>query len=96
MEIENLPKEEFMVLILKLIKEIRKYIDAQSNKLEVFNKELKRKKKKTVKKHKHLEANNMLLNNQWIPEEIKQEIKNYVEKIENELTMIKIYGMQQK
>ena len=30
----------------------------------------------------------MLLNNQWIPEEIKKEIKKYVETNENESTMI--------
>ena len=30
----------------------------------------------------------MLLNNQWITEEIKQEIKKYLEKNENESTMI--------
>ena len=30
----------------------------------------------------------MLLNNQWIPEEIKEEIKKYLETDENESTMI--------
>ena len=30
----------------------------------------------------------MLLNNQWITEEIKEEIKNYLETNENESTMI--------
>ena len=30
----------------------------------------------------------MLLNNQWITEEIKEEIKNYLEKNENESTII--------
>ena len=32
--------------------------------------------------------NNVLLNNQWITEEIKEEIKTYLEKNENESTMI--------
>ena len=32
--------------------------------------------------------NNMLLNNQWITEEIKEEIKTYLETNENESTMI--------
>ena len=31
--------------------------------------------KKRTEKKKQVEANNMLLNNQWITEEIKQEIK---------------------
>ena len=32
--------------------------------------------------------NDMLLNNQWITEDIKEEIKNYLEKNENENTVI--------
>ena len=31
--------------------------------------------------------NNMLLNNQWITEEIKEEMKKYLEKNENKNTM---------
>ena len=37
-----------------------------------------------IRKHKHVRLNNMLLNNQWITEEIKEEIKNYLEKMEME------------
>ena len=36
----------------------------------------------------------MLLNNQWIPEEIKEEIKKYLETKEYESTMIQTYGTQ--
>ena len=32
--------------------------------------------------------NNMLLNNEWINQEIKEEIKNYMETIENENAMV--------
>ena len=32
--------------------------------------------------------NNMLLNNQWVTEEIKEEIKKYLETKENESIMI--------
>ena len=40
-EICNLPKKEFRVMIVKMIQEFRKRMDAQSGKLqEVFNKEL--------------------------------------------------------
>ena len=39
MEIANLPEKEFRVMIVKMIKELRR-MDAQSKKLEVFNKEL--------------------------------------------------------
>ena len=41
MEISNLPKKEFRVMIIKMIQELRKRMDAQSEKVqEVFNKEL--------------------------------------------------------
>ena len=46
----------------------------------------KKKKKKTSKKHKLPEANNMLLNNQWITEEIKEKIKRHLEKNDNKDT----------
>ena len=39
-EIGNLPKKEFRVVIVKMIKELGRRMDAQSKKLEVFNKEL--------------------------------------------------------
>ena len=38
-EIGNLPKKEFRVMIVKMIKDLRKRMDAQSKKLEVLNKE---------------------------------------------------------
>ena len=40
MEKGNLPKREFRVVIAKMIKEIKRRMDAQSEKLEVLNKEL--------------------------------------------------------
>ena len=40
--------------------------------------------------------NNMLLKNQWVNEEIKKEIKNYLETNDNEDTPLKIYGMLRK
>ena len=42
--------------------------------------------KKTAKKHKQVEAKYMLLNNKWITEEIKEEIKKYLEANDNEDT----------
>ena len=39
---------------------------------------------KNYKEHRMWRLNNMLLNNQWITEEIKEEIKNYLETNENE------------
>ena len=53
-------------------------------------------KKKTAKNTNMWRLNNMLLKNQWITEEIKEEIKKYLETNENESTMIQTYGMQQK
>ena len=51
---------------------------------------------KKLKKHNRWQLNNMLLNNQWITEEIKEEIKKYLEKNENERTTAQTYEMQQK
>ena len=40
MEIGNLPEKEFRVVIVKMIKELGRRMDTQSEKLKVFNKEL--------------------------------------------------------
>ena len=40
MEIGNLPEKEFKVMLVEMTKELRRKMDAQSKKLEVFNKEL--------------------------------------------------------
>ena len=40
-------------------------------------------KKKTAKNTNTWRLNNMLLNNQWIPEEIKEDIKKYLEANDN-------------
>ena len=44
-------------------------------------------KKKTVKNRNMWRLNNMLLNNQWITKEIKEEVKQYLETNENENMM---------
>lgn len=41
-------------------------------------------------------GNNTLLNNQWVTEEVKREIRNYLERNENKNTTSETYGMQQK
>ena len=38
----------------------------------------------------------MLLNNEWVNNEIKEEIKRYLETNENENTTTKFYGTQRK
>ena len=43
-----------------------------------------------------MEANNTLLNNQEITEEIKEEIKKYLETNDNENMATQTYAMQQK
>ena len=43
-----------------------------------------------------MEAKRMLLNNQWISEETKEEIKKYLETNDSETQWSKTYGMQQK
>ena len=52
--------------------------------------------KKSVKNTNTWRLNNTLLNNQDITEEIKEEIKKYLETNDNVNMMTKTYGMQQK
>ena len=51
-------------------------------------------KKKTVRNTNTWRLNNMFLNKQQITEEIKREIKKFLET--NDKTQLKTYGMQQK
>ena len=43
-ETGNLPNKEFKVMIIKMTKELRRRMDEQNKKSEVFNKELENKK----------------------------------------------------
>ena len=52
--------------------------------------------KKSVKNTNTWRLNNTLLNNQEITEEIKEEIKKYLETNDNENPMMQTYGMQPK
>ena len=52
--------------------------------------------KKSIKNTNIRRLKNTLLNNQEITEEIKEEIKKYLETNDNENMMTQIYGMQQK
>ena len=51
---------------------------------------------KNIKNTNTWRLNNMFLNKQEITEEIKEEIKNYLETNDNENMMIQTYGVQQK
>ena len=42
-----------------------------------------------------MRLNNMLLNNQWIPEEIKEEIKKYIEANDNTDTTLHLEKTKQ-
>ena len=53
-------------------------------------------KKKTAKNTNSWKLNNMLWNNKWIIEEIKEEIKRYLETNDNKDKQSKSYGTQQK
>ena len=53
-------------------------------------------KEKTTKNTNTWRPNNMLPNDQWITEETNEEIKKYLETNDNENTISKTYGMQQK
>ena len=52
--------------------------------------------KKSVKKYNTWRLKNTLLNNQEITEEIKKEIKKYLETNDNQTRRSKTYRMQQK
>ena len=52
--------------------------------------------KKTVKNTNTWNLNSALLNNEEITEDIKEEIKIYIETNDNETRRSKTYGMQQK
>ena len=51
---------------------------------------------KNPKHSKSSRLNRMLLNNEWVKNEIRDEIKNFLETNKNELTNPKTYGTQQR
>ena len=51
---------------------------------------------KNPKHSKSCRLNSMLLNNEWIKNEIREEIEEFLETNENELTTTKTYGIQQR
>ena len=53
-------------------------------------------KHKTKHNTKTWRLNNMLLNNEWVNNEIKEEIIRYLKTIENETPKSIIYGVQSK
>ena len=53
-------------------------------------------KKKTIRNTNTWRLSNTFLNNQQIPEEIKREIKKFLETNDNENMTTQTYGMQQK
>ena len=55
-----------------------------------------KRKKKTVRNTTTLRLNSTFLNNQQDTEEIKREIKKFLETNDNENRQLKTYGMQQK
>ena len=57
--------------------------------------DINKKKKKTAKNTNTWQLNNMLLNNQWITEEIKEEIKKYLE-MTTKTQQSNTYGMKKK
>ena len=52
--------------------------------------------KKTIRNTSTWRLNNMFLNNQQVTEEIKREIKKFLETNDNENMTTQTYGMQQK
>ena len=59
-EIGDLPEKEFRLMIVKMIKELGRRMDAQSKKLEVFNQELENINNQTKMKNTITEMKNTL------------------------------------
>ena len=53
-------------------------------------------KEKTPKHSKTWRLNSILLNNEWVKNEIKEEIRKFLETNKNQLTQPKTYGTQQR
>ena len=53
-------------------------------------------KKKTPKHSKSWRLNSMLLNNEWVKNQSREEITKFLETNRNELTTTKTYGTQQR
>ena len=51
---------------------------------------------KNSKHSKSWRLNSMQLNNEWVKNKIREEIKNFLETNENQLTTTKTYGTQQR
>ena len=76
-EIGNLPEKEFRVMILKMIQDFRKRMEAEIEKMqEIFNKDLEE------LKNKHLEE---LKNKQTEMNSTKTEMKNTLEGINSRI-----------
>ena len=63
-EIDSLPDKEFKVMIVKMIKELERRMDEQSEKSEVYNKELENIKNKIEVKNTIIEMKNNTRRNQ--------------------------------
>ena len=72
----------------KKIEIVSSIFSAQNAMRLEINYKKQNKKKKTLKNTNTWRLNNMLLNNQWITEEIKEEIKKYLDTKENENTTL--------
>ena len=89
MEIGNLPEKEFRLMIVKMIKELGRRMDAQSKKLEVFNQELENINNQTKMKNTITEMKNAL-------ERINSRINEAEERIsELEDRLVEITTMEQ-
>ena len=82
---QNKPQQFKKIEIISSI-----FSDCKGLKLETNLKE------KTQKHSNSWRLNSMLLNNEWVKNVIKEEIKMFLEINENELTTTKIYGTQQR
>ena len=86
-KIDHMRGHKTSLKILKKIEIISSiFSDHKGLKLEINLKE------KTQKHSDSWRLNSMLLNNEWIKNEIKEEMKKFLETNENELTTVQTYG----
>ena len=98
-EIGNLPEKEFRVMILKMIQDFRKRMEAEIEKMqEIFNKDLEELKNKHLEKlkNKQTEMNNTITEMKNILEGINSRITEAEEQISDlEHRMVEFTAMEQ-
>ena len=74
MEISNLFNKEFMIMIVKMFKELRRRLDEESQKLEVFNTELENIKKNQTELKNTVKGSNSRLDDTEVSSKLEDRV----------------------